>query len=337
MLNFRGKKGDWLNGRALHSHCRGYKFESCIAHQMKIFSFYGPQILLNHPKEDSFAIDQKNQIAVVADGVSLWKNIEYKNQYPDPSGSGKIADIFCKSAIKASIKNPQSALKEIFSVANKDSAIINKGRSKYDVFSKHKALFGATACIVKINNQVLEWVKICDCGIVVWNKNGKIKFQKNDYINNSVWPKDIDKYDSNDIVFVWRNFMRNSINKKGKLTGYGLVTGEPEAEQYLEHGQIKLQSGDVAAIYTDGFNQYVNLLDFRKLTYKVDNIKDWQLEVKQLIEKKNAKLKKIFYDNSLDKEKENEKIIKKLEKILGDKFSEIVEWSKEKTIVLFKV
>ena len=55
----------------------------------------------SHPREDYFKISEKFPIFAVADGVTL----EYSGgKYPNPSGAGEVAKIFCEAVIKETEK-----------------------------------------------------------------------------------------------------------------------------------------------------------------------------------------------------------------------------------------
>jgi hypothetical protein len=65
-------------------------------------------------------------------------------------------------------------------------------------------------------------------------------------------PADSDQYENLFKTLLFRTLYRNAVTKNGELLGYGIVTGEPEATEYLMSGSVELEAGDTALIYSDG-------------------------------------------------------------------------------------
>lgn len=55
---------------------------------------------------------------------------------------------------------------------------------------------------------------------------------------------------------------RNTVNEEGNLVGYGVVTGENAAINYLHIGTIELKNNEVIILYTDGYENYFSLEKF---------------------------------------------------------------------------
>lgn len=258
-----------------------------MPNELEVFSFWEPASLSKQPREDYFAFDGKSGTFVIADGVGLYEGIEYVGKYPRSSGTYRISRAFCKAFINYLTRHPKGGIQEGFRVSNAAAARINEGRSKYDVFKKHKNLFAATAAMAKIKESVLEWGQIADAGVAVIGKDGKLKFRKdNDYWRVPL-PKDIGFYESSTYTFSARTFLRNAISKEGKLLGYGVITGEPEAERYLRTGKCSLTRGDIVLLYTDGFTPYIKLPSFRKTILLTDSKRGFRIAIEDLIKTKN--------------------------------------------------
>jgi glycerate kinase len=72
-------------------------------------------------------IFQKDPIFVVADGVTLEHNPD--GSYPNPSGAGELAKIFCHAVIAIAEEKyehfQEKDIKEIFSVGNRAAQVFN--------------------------------------------------------------------------------------------------------------------------------------------------------------------------------------------------------------------
>ena len=64
--------------------------------------------------------------------------------------------------------------------------------------------------------------------------------------------------------YSWK-FRRNGVNERGERVGYGVITGEKEAEKYLSTGSFSVEEGDEVFILTDGFEDYFKLPEFISL------------------------------------------------------------------------
>ena len=118
---------------------------------------------------------------------------------------------------------------------------------------------------------MLEWAHVCDAGIAVLNKNGKIKLKKDGCASYFQWPHDAGRYDFATWEFINRTIARNAVSARGKLLGYGVVTGEPEALRYVESGSFRLAVSDTVVLYTDGFTPYFSLASFRNVIAHVSS------------------------------------------------------------------
>jgi hypothetical protein len=65
-------------------------------------------------------------------------------------------------------------------------------------------------------------------------------------------------------MYVWKE-ERDKLNAEGKRVGYGVVTGEPEALEYLSSGTLTLKAGEFLSVLTDGFEHYMDLPEFLAL------------------------------------------------------------------------
>jgi serine/threonine protein phosphatase PrpC len=223
-----------------------------------------------HPLEDFFLISKKYPIFVVADGVTLIQYLVDKKEYPNPSPAGEVARIFCESLIKSAGEKyesfQESDIKEIFKIANEEVRKYNKqqGRTKENSDFWDRDLFAATASFVVIKDDTAYWGSICD-SYVAHIRNNKVLFRSPECNSRIETKSPVFEGDTNNTKektkFVWKN-NRNGVNNKGKLIGYGVITGEESANLYLNSGSFKIEQGELVLILTDGFEEYLNSPDF---------------------------------------------------------------------------
>lgn len=229
----------------------------------------------SHPREDYFKISEKFPIFAVADGVTL----EYSGgKYPNPSGAGEVAKIFCEAVIKETEKSYSrfavSDIKKVFIKANFAVGKYNcsQGRIKKKLNYLDFDLFAATAAFVVIKNNCVYWASMCDSSVIHFNKSGKLKFYSPDCWPNlrKNLPAGWAEIPENERIKIIRKVYRNGIDGKGNLIGYGVVTGEKIAEKYLNCGKFAVEAGDMIAVLSDGFENYMKLPEF------IDMFKKWQ-------------------------------------------------------------
>lgn len=233
------------------------------------------------PAEDSLL--QYDNIFCVADGITRdpispkdftdKKPEEILKKYPNPSGAKFAADLFCKTFVK-SLKDAEPSkeqVKKAFITANKNIAKLNKKHfAKIDYLVND--FFACVAVGGVIHDNKLYWGGICDCGIIIYSKNGAIKFQTDN------WMSDFINYENNNLKtpeFNWtkpkyrklvRSEFRNNPNKivDGKLISYGAMTGEKNVEKFMNFGVVELKRDDLIIFFSDGFEDTVNRDDFFK-------------------------------------------------------------------------
>lgn len=218
----------------------------------------------NFPVEDQcYATDEE---AIVADGItrdpvgiSDLNSISFTEMlklYPRPSG-GELA----AKTITEVFKESKGTIKERLIACNNAIKKLNKKYIKQCDYLQHD-YYGAVAASIQIKDNILEYAYICDCGIIVYDKNGNIKFQTKDdkelysdpYINKINIPWNLPEAR----VIVRRDFRNNPNNiQNGICVSYGAITGEKNAEQFIRTGQITLEKNDIIAVYSDGFVNFL--------------------------------------------------------------------------------
>jgi len=241
-----------------------------------------------HLQEDCLLQSQKHPIFSVADGVTL--EFGKDGIYPIPSGASEVAHIFCEKIIEEAEKRfggfSKKDIKAIFDKANKAVGEHNlkNGRTKEKINFWDFDLFAATAAFIVIKNDKVFWASICDSFVAHFDKEGKFKFKSPEcWALMKKQPRSKNAMSEHEKKIMTRKVYRNGIDEKGNLTGYGVVTGEKSAAKYLNSGVIKLMPGDIIALFSDGFEEYLKLPEFVSLFKKwpadlEDKVKEFTAE-----------------------------------------------------------
>ena len=221
------------------------------------------------PVEDCFYVGDNE--AIVADGItrdpigvgdfSTCSKEDFLNKYPRPSGGGLAAKEICNSFSKST-----GNLKERLVMANEAVKSLNNKYIKSCDYLEND-YYGAVAACVSITDDVLYYSYICDCGVIVYDKNGNIKFKTQDdkelfsdpYIDKIGIPWNLPE--ARKIV---RSEYRNNLNNivDGKCVSYGALTGEEVAVSFIREGSISLDKGDIVIVYSDGLTNFLNDKEF---------------------------------------------------------------------------
>lgn len=218
----------------------------------------------NFPIEDQFYATDKE--AIVADGItrdpvgiSDLNSISFTeilNLFPRPSG-GELAT----KTITEAFKESNGMIKERLIACNNAVKELNNKYIKQCDYLQND-YYGAVAASIQIKDNILEYAYICDCGIIVYDNNGNIKFLTKDdkelysdpYINKINIPWNLPEAR----IIVRRDFRNNPNNmQNGICVSYGAITGEKNAEHFIRTGQITLEQNDIIAIYSDGFVNFL--------------------------------------------------------------------------------
>lgn len=231
------------------------------------------------PVEDQYYASETE--AIVADGItrdpigisdfSKCTKEDFLEKYPRPSGAELAAKEVCKTFSITS-----GSLVERLIESNKKVKELNDEHiPKCDYLEND--YYGTAASCISIDGEVLSYAYICDCGIIVYDKNGNIKFQTEDdkelysdpYINQIGIPWHL-KEARVIVRSKYRNNLENIVD--GKCVSYGALTGEESAINFIKNGTLKLEEGDIIIVYTDGFICYLNDREF--INYIINFDKD---------------------------------------------------------------
>lgn len=225
----------------------------------------------NFPIEDQFYASENE--AIIADGItrdpigisdfSLCTKQDFLEKYPRPSGAELAAKVICDTFSKT-----QGTLMEKLIECNKNVHILNeKYINKCDYLQND--YFGAVAFCVNIENNILNYAYICDCGIIVYDQLGNIKFQTEDdkekysdpFIKNIGIPWNLPEAR----IIVRRDYRNNLDNiQNDKCVSYGAITGERDAIEFIRDGRLSLKNGDLILLYSDGFINFLHDKEFIK-------------------------------------------------------------------------
>ena len=228
----------------------------------------------NFPVEDQYYASDNE--AIVADGItrdpigvdklSAFSSEEKIRRYPRPSGAELAAKTICHTFPRTT-----GTLKERLIECNKAIKLLNDKYVEQCDYLQND-YYGAVASCMHMENSVMEYAYICDCGIIVYDTAGKVKFQTEDdkelysdpYIERALLESPWDLPEGRAIV---RRDFRNRINniQNGSCVSYGALTGEKVAEYFIKSGKIELSRGDVIGIYSDGFKNFLHDEEFIKL------------------------------------------------------------------------
>lgn len=224
---------------------------------------------LNFPVEDQYYANDNE--AIVADGItrdpigisdfSKCKKQEFLEKYPRPSGAELAAREVCST-----FSNTTGSLVNRLIEANRSVKRLNdKFINECDYLEND--YYGTVASCISIDDNILKYAYICDCGVIVYDKDGNVKFKTEDdkelysdpYINKIGIPWNLPA--ARKIV---RSEYRNNLNNivDGKCASYGALTGEETAISFIRSGLLKLEDEDIIIVYSDGFSYYLTDKDF---------------------------------------------------------------------------
>ena len=236
--------------------------------------------LLRYPSEDVYSINKKT--IAVADGVtrdpfpklpgrySLTERIKFFLKYPRPSSARIAAYIFCKTFPKVindyNIKD-ENAVRTAFTEANSNIHSWNtKNILEIDYLVNDFA--GCVAAGTVENKGILYYGYIADCGIAVFDENGKSKFKTENEGPDKY--ETARKYSEKMKNFEWNNpesrkmFRKYYRNNPEEKCSFGVLTGEKSALKYVKTGALELGKNECYVVYSDGVEKILFSDEFSK-------------------------------------------------------------------------
>ena len=223
----------------------------------------------NIPIEDHFFASQNE--AIVADGVTRdfvglddYTNIPYEERlkhYPNPSGADIASIEACLTFAKT-----EGNLEEKLTKCNK---AIKRLNDRYVPTCDYleKDYFGAVVSCIQIEDNILHFAYLCDCGLIVYDKNGNIRVQSVDdkrKVSDPLIRRIGYSFSTPEGRAIVRKDFRNNPKNiiDGRCVSYGELTGEESALRFIKYGNVQLEEGDRVIIYSDGFYSYLRESDF---------------------------------------------------------------------------
>ena len=261
------------------------KLTYCKRYQNQIYTKYG----IEFPEEDFFCLD--NNIFCVGDGVTrdliggevrpypkTEEEAKYiAEHYPNPSGAFMSSKIIANNFVKYTKENEnnvdESIIKESIKKANKDVWKINENRN-IDYIGEDLYCSVAVGGIIK--EDFLYCFSIGDCYIKIFDKNYDELFTtENDHFYMEEYEEKFLKkglyswQDPRSRILI-RAGVRNNpiISYKGKKVGYGALTGEDSAIEFVKIYKVDLKNAKYICAYSDGCMPYFENKDESKKTIK---------------------------------------------------------------------
>ena len=230
-----------------------------------IFTKYG----LTPVKEDCFRV--QNMTFCVADGVTrdsiFGKAVPYpKNEkeakewievYPNPSGAYLAAEICARRFVEELEKEElvtKEKVQKVINQVNDEIATINKGRT-IDYLAQD--LYCCEAVGGKIVEDKLFCFSIGDCHITTFNKEFRPIFTT---INNhKLFEEYLENIYKKQYEFDWENdecrikVRKEFRNNPKKEFSFGALSGEKEAQNYIDTYEVELSEVQYICAYSDGY------------------------------------------------------------------------------------
>jgi len=248
-----------------------FKLKYSKRYQNQIYTNYE----LNFPEEDYYYV--QNNIFCVADGVTrdliggeirpypqTKEEAKYiAEHYPNPSGAFEASKIIVNNFVKYMTNKEanEENVKDAIIKANKDVWKINKNRN---IDYVGEDLYCSEAVGGIISNGVLYCFAIGDCYIKVFDKNYKEIFCTE---NDHLWMEEFEKDYLKSGEYEWMNpryrllirgALRNNyiVTHNGRKVGYGALTGEESAIQFVKIYKVDLKAAKYICAYSDGCMPY---------------------------------------------------------------------------------
>lgn len=213
----------------------------CVADGVTRDSIYGEAICYPQSKEE----------------VEEWISV-----YPNPSGAHEAAKICAKNFVSyISTTNDKLSKELIFRIAKKVNNDIGKINENREIDYLANDLFCCVAVGGVIVNNKLFCFSIGDCHITALDENFNTQFttinnhlQFEDYLNNIYCKKHEFNWDKVEDRAMVRRDYRNKPQMKynGKEVSFGALTGEEEAEHYIDVYEVDLSNVKYICAYSDG-------------------------------------------------------------------------------------
>lgn len=252
------------------------------------------------PAEDAYKYLQLGNVGIisVADGITrdptngelpdtktLLGQIRFVIGYPRQSPAAEAANVFCKSfnsnlklmhltySEKGKDRINEDDIFEGFRSANRHIKVFNHIKFPNPDYLMND-LAGCVASGAVINGRDVFYGYIADCGFIVFDNNGNIRFKAENEGPNSRGSIDEDvanRFCSSFRFPLGRRVIRSAYrNNPEEPLAYGALTGEAAALDYVKTGYFELGQDDIAMVFSDGLEKVIQSGDFAEKIRKRD-------------------------------------------------------------------
>lgn len=248
---------------------------------------------IEFPEEDYYYLE--DNVFCVADGVTrdliggeirpypkTKEEAQYiASHYPNPSGAFASSKVIANSFVKYAKQGNSSeeTVKEAIRKANQDVWEINKNR-KIDYVGED--LYCSVAVGGIITEENLYGFSIGDCYIKVFDETkNEIFSTENDHFWMEKFEEEYlkkgnyDWFDPRSRLLI-RGALRNNylVTYQGERVGYGALTGENRAMDFVKMYQVPLKNAKYIVAYSDGCMPYFEKEEAKKTLENPDRIKE---------------------------------------------------------------
>lgn len=241
------------------------------------------------PNEDCVLANDPGGIYVVADGVT-WLLREHV-PYPCPSGGQIAARTVCETIFRIlsvamlERRGDIALLRYAIDCANAELASLNRNR-RDNLDLVYEDFFSAVVTASLVRNSKLVYGHIGDCILAKIDRSGLSIFTEQQTAAVSQFCKRArSKMAYEELVRTVHAKFRNrlDIDDLGNTIGYGVLTGEPTALNFLRCGSVNVDPGSTFVLVTDGCQTLMQERpdEFRRL---LGDTRYWPTDVNYLIE-----------------------------------------------------
>ena len=257
---------------------------------MQVLKLQLPDTEFGNKKELEDSILNEGNIFAIADGITRdpigvldftgKSELELLENYPKPSPAKISANTFTQSFVDA-LKD-----KTDLNIDNVESAFIAGNRKIQELNAEKNPnpdylvndFWACVATGVVLNEHSLFWGAIGDCGVKVYDENFKLKFStpnsvevfekyffgpENPHLKDFKWANPEDR------VLIRKEFRNNPKQTfKDECVGFGSLTGETVALDFLYFGNVYISDKDTVVIYSDGYLKMMENENFSKVLAK---------------------------------------------------------------------
>lgn len=214
---------------------------------------------LRLPDED--AVKASGNFFAVFDGVTL----EHQSPYPNPSPAALAAQVAVDTSYEAyqsASQKSEALVLEAFRKANKRVEEYNQslGITPATVNYLDKQYAAAVGALGFIEGGRLFYGQINDCGVAVYDNQLRQVASSIIAGGYEAWLVEMREKQgyAPDSQEEHQYVRRNLVNKTVRLAGgqelaFGVLTGEPEANQFVRTGNVQVRPGWTVVCYSDGF------------------------------------------------------------------------------------